>query len=145
MARNKYIYIVVRKWYYRSNGVDTAGCIGNDDIHSFGTLKSAKEYVESEIYACKSFNDVDFEQYNLDMVETIPYGKTIKSYNYSQPTYSDKSNTRYAFTILKHVYKSYLQLEFKLICLLPCLNNKKGKYSPGKMFEYQYVNNDVTL
>ena len=103
MARNKYIYIVVRKGYYRSNGVDTAGGIGNDDIHSFGTLKSAKEYVESEIYACKSFNDVDFEQYNLDMVETIPYGKTIKSYNYSQPTYRGYSNTRYAFTILKQV------------------------------------------
>ena len=103
MARNKYIYIVVRKWFYLSNGIDTAGCISNDDIHSFGTLKSAKEYVESEIYACKSFNDVDFEQYNLDMVETIPYGKTIKSYNYSQPTYSSKSNTRYGFTILKQV------------------------------------------
>lgn len=103
MARNKYIYIVVRKWYYRSNGIDTAGGIGNDDIHSFSTLKSAKEYVESEIYACKSFNDVDFEQYNLDMVETIPYGKTIKSYNYSQPTYRGYSNTRYAFTILKQV------------------------------------------
>ena len=54
MARNKYIYIVVRKWFYLSNGVDTAGCISNDDIHSFGTLKSAKEYAESEIYACKS-------------------------------------------------------------------------------------------
>lgn len=103
MARNKYIYIVVKKWFYLSNGIDTAGCISNDDIHSFGTLKSAKEYVESEIYACKSFNDVDFEQYNLDMVETIPYGKTIKSYNYYQPTYSGKSNTRYGFTILKQV------------------------------------------
>ena len=103
MARNKYIYIVVRKWFYLSNGIDTAACTCNEDIHSFGTLKSAKEFVESEIYACKSFNDVDFDQYNLDMVETIPYGKTIKSYNYSQPTYSSKSNTRYAFTILKQV------------------------------------------
>jgi hypothetical protein len=53
MARNKYIYIVVRKWYYRSNGIDTAACISDEDIHSFSTLKSAKEYVESEIYACK--------------------------------------------------------------------------------------------
>jgi hypothetical protein len=103
MARNKYIYIVVRKWYYRSNGIDTAACISDEDIHSFSTLKSAKEYVESEIYACKSFNDVDFVQYNLDNVQTILNGKTIKSYNYSQPTYSDKSNTRYAFTILKQV------------------------------------------
>lgn len=103
MARNKYIYIVVRKWYYRANGIDTAACISNEDIHSFGTLKSAKEYVESEIYVCKSFNDVDFVQYNLDNVQTIQNSKTIKTYNYSQPTYSDKSNTRYAFTILKQV------------------------------------------
>lgn len=103
MARNKYIYIVVRKWYYRSNGIDTAACISNEDIHSFGTLKSAKEYVESEIYVCKTSNNVDFVQYNLDNVQTIPNGKTIKSYNYSQPGYSDNSNIRYAFTILKQV------------------------------------------
>ena len=48
-------------------------------------------------------NNVDFVQYNLDNVQTIPNGKTIKSYNYSQPTYSGKSNTRYGFTILKQV------------------------------------------
>ena len=48
MARNKYIYIVVKKWFYLSKGIDTAGCISNDDIHSFGTLKSAKELKNEE-------------------------------------------------------------------------------------------------
>ena len=102
MTKTKYQYIVITKWFYLSNGADVAGATDKRDIRLFSTLKKAKEFVEWSMSEIKQMvNTIDFTYY--EEVTSRENARTIKTYNYVQPTYEQGFASRYGFSILKQV------------------------------------------
>ena len=105
MKKDKFVYVVIEKWFYNNNGVDTAGAINCTDINIMKTLDLAKELVQSKM-SVKTFNNgVVFEEYTSEF-ENNPFATITKVWHYYQPNYGT-SNIRYGYVIQKQKIMDY--------------------------------------
>jgi hypothetical protein len=105
MAKDKFVYVVVEKWFYNNNGVDTAGTIGCADINVYSSLKVAQENVQSKMAIKTEQSGVEFEHY-VNTYENNVFATITKVWCYSQTTYGT-SNVRYAYVIQKQRVMTY--------------------------------------
>lgn len=99
---NKYVYVVIKKWFYTNQGIDIAAAIGSEDIRTFSNINKAKEFVENEMVISRINNNVEFEIYE-EKYNVYASTKVVKSWNYYQPKYNSSSNIRYGFVIQKQI------------------------------------------
>ena len=105
MARDKFVYVVIEKWFYNNNGVDTAGAIDCTDINVYSSLKAAQENVQSKMAIKTEQSGVEFEHY-VNTYENNVFATITKVWCYSQITYGT-SNIRYAYVIQKQRVMTY--------------------------------------
>lgn len=105
MAKDKFVYVVVEKWFYNNNGVDIAGAMCCTDINVYSSLKVAQENVQSKMTIKTEQSGVEFEHY-VNTYENNVFATITKVWCYSQPTYGT-SNVRYVYVIQKQRVMTY--------------------------------------
>lgn len=105
MAKDKFVYVVIEKWFYNNNGVDTAGAIGCTDINVYSSLKVAQENVQSKMAIKTEQSGVEFE-HHINTYENNVFATITKVWQYYQPTYGT-SNVRYGYVIQKQKVMTY--------------------------------------
>ena len=99
--RNKYIYIVIRKTFYKSaDGKDVAIPTDYLDIHTFSNMKKAEGEVKYRTILLQHQDNIPFQECDLTPNIITDCTKVYKFY--AQQNYNT-NGLRYAFVILKQV------------------------------------------
>lgn len=95
---NKYVYLVIRKKFYNSNGTDYSMPIDYLDVRTFSNMKKAEAEVKYQI----ALNDLESKIpfYESDMTPNLIGDNCVMYKAYAQQSYN-MNGLRYAFIILK--------------------------------------------